>query len=140
MRLMDKEEKIAELLKGQVTLTTHRVRYERKIGGDPCLTSIMLEDLCWCDMVYRSNFILILLGIMVSIISVVVGFIYSYAFTGILLGLIFIVAYFSGRGSILALASAAGKMKFEVKGVGFQDIVDFIDQVEDAKNRRYLDR
>jgi hypothetical protein len=140
MKLMEDEQKITELLKGQLTLTTHRVRYESKIGGDSCLTSIMLEDLCWCDMIYRSNLVWLVLGIVVIVISIVVGMSYAYAMAGSLLGIVFLIAYFSGRGCIVALASAGGKMKFDIKGSSFQDIAHFIDRVETAKNQRYLAR
>ncbi len=50
------------LRSGGLTLTTHRVRSEAERGGKMSITSIMLEELCSCEVRFTSYSLFLKLG------------------------------------------------------------------------------
>lgn len=137
MELMTEEKEIIKVNNNEITLTTHRIRFQRKIGGNSNITSIMLEELSSCDIIHRSNTSLLIVGILVFLTSVVIGFSYTYGFAGILLALIILIAYLYGRKGTISLASPGTTIKF-ASGMRLEEMTHFIDEVESAKNQRYL--
>jgi hypothetical protein len=98
----------------------------------------MLEELSSCDIIHRSNTSLLIVGILVFLTSVVIGFSYTYGFAGILLALIILIAYLYGRKGTISLASPGTPIKFDTSGWSLEEMTHFIDEVESAKNQRYL--
>lgn len=137
MELMTEEKEIIKVNNNEITLTTHRIRFQRKIGGNSNITSIMLEELSSCGIIRRSNTSLLIVGILVFLTSVVIGFSYTYGFAGILLALIILIAYLYGRKGTISLASPGTPIKF-ASGMSLEEMTHFIDEVESAKNQRYL--
>lgn len=141
MNLMQGERILFESPSKVLTLTTHRVRYEMSTAGGAVLKSIMLEELASCSMTRTSNPILLVL----AAICFILGFISATSgreegafIIGIVLALVFVVAYFSTRRQVVALASAGATIYVAISGLSQEAIRQFIDQAEAAKNSRYL--
>lgn len=142
MNLMPNESVLFESEGKSLTLTTHRVRYQVETVGNAVIKSIMLEELASCAMVQSSNVIfLVLAGV-----CFVLGLIVTAAgrsggaplFIGILLTVVLVLAYFASRRQVLALASAGTTISVNAQGMRPDTTKQFIEQVEAAKNARYL--
>ena len=131
MKLMNDERNILESDKGQLVITSHRVRFDASAAGQRKIVSIMLDELCSCELNYKSHIILILL----AILSVIIGFVggSDTIVAGIVGAIVLAVAYFLTRKQMLSLSSAGGAINVEAKGMKSEDIKDFIDAVELAK-------
>ena len=131
MKLMNDERKILESDKGQLVLTSHRVRFDASVVGQRKIVSIMLDEICSCELNYKSHIILILL----AVLSVIFGFVggSDAIVAGIVGAIVFAVAYFLTRKQMLSLSSAGAAINVEAKGVKSEDIKGFIDAVELAK-------
>jgi divalent metal cation (Fe/Co/Zn/Cd) transporter len=131
MKLMNDERKILESDKGQLVLTSHRVRFDASAAGQRNLGSIMLDELCSCELNYKSHLILILL----ALLSIIFGFVggADTILAGAIGAIVFPVAYFLTKKQILSLSSAGGAINIEAKGMKSEDVKDFIDAVELAK-------
>ena len=131
MKLMNDEKKILESDKGQLVLTSHRVRFDASTAGQRKIVSIMLDELCSCELNYKSHIILILL----AALSVLFGFVGgSHAIVaGIIGAIVFAIVYFLTRKQMLSLSSAGAVINVEAKGMKPKDVKDFIDAVELAK-------
>jgi len=126
------------LRSGGLTLTTHRVRFEAERGGKMQITSIMLEELCSCETRFTSRpFLLILAGLLA-----VVGLLSSKDSSGLIAALIFagvlLAIYFATRKEVISLASAAARINLQRRQSDQQEAKQLIDQIEAAKNQRYL--
>ncbi|MCK6560408.1 hypothetical protein HUU39_13590 [candidate division KSB1 bacterium] len=129
------------LRSGGLTLTTHRVRSEAERGGKMQITSIMLEELCSCETRFTSHpFLLILAGLIAvagllssNLVRDSSGLITALVFAGILLAI-----YFATRKEVISLASAAAQINLQRQQTEQQDAGQLIDQIEAAKNQRYL--
>lgn len=142
------------LQSGGLTLTTHRVRSEAERGGKMQITSIMLEELCSCEIRFTSNSLLLKLGGLLAALGIVIGIMSSDAFQHIfdlyddayvswsqailLLGVILVAIYFATRKEVISLASAAARINLQRRQSGQQEAKQLIDQIEAAKNQRYL--
>jgi len=131
MKLMNDEKKILESDKGQLVLTSHRVRFDASTTGQRKIVSIMLDELCSCELNYKSHIILILL----AVLSVLFGFVggLDAIVAGIIGAIVFAIAYFLTRKQMLSLSSAGAAINVEAKGMKSEDVKDFIDAVELAK-------
>lgn len=142
------------LQSGGLTLTTHRVRSEAERGGKMQITSIMLEELCSCEIRFTSNSLLLKLGGLLAALGIVIGIMSSDAFQHIfdlyddayvswsqailLLGVILVAIYFATRKEVISLASAAARINLQRRQSGQQEAKQLIDQIEATKNQRYL--
>jgi hypothetical protein len=131
MNLMNDEKNIIESDKGQLVLTSHRVRFDVSTAGQRKIVSIMLDELCSCELNYKSHIILILL----AVLSVLFGFVggSDAIVAGIIGAIVFAIAYFLTRKQMLSLSSAGAVINVEAKGMKSEDVKDFIDAVELAK-------
>jgi len=142
MNLLANERVLQESSSKRLILTTHRVRYQVEVLGKAEIKSIMLEELASCAMVRSSNIILLVLAGGVFLLGVLaaangprnegalgIAFIVAIAF---------LIAYFASRRQIIALASAGATISVSTKGMKVETIKQFIDQIEAAKNARYL--
>ena len=128
---MTDEKKILESDKGQLVLTSHRVRFDKSTAGQRKIVSITLDELCSCELNYKSHIVLILL----AVLSVILGFIggSNAIAVGIIGAIVFAIAYSLTRKQVLSLSSAGAVINVETKGMKTKDIKDFIDAVELAK-------
>ncbi|MCU7927220.1 MAG: hypothetical protein KZQ97_12360 [Candidatus Thiodiazotropha sp. (ex Dulcina madagascariensis)] len=120
MKVMNDERKILESDKGQLVLTSHRLRFDASTAGQRKIVSIMLDELCSCELNYKSHIILILLAVLSVIFSFVGG---SDAIAAGIIGeIVFAVAYFLTRKQMLSLSSAGAAINVEAKGMKSEDI------------------
>lgn len=131
------------LRSGGLTLTTHRVRSEAERGGKMQITSIMLEELCSCETRFTSHlFLLILAGLLIAVAGLqLLGFTYytsDYLLTALVFAGILVAIYFATRKKVISLASAAARINLQRRQSGQQEAKQLIDQIEAAKNQRYL--
>jgi hypothetical protein len=142
MNFMPNETVLFESEGKSLILTTHRVRYQFEAMGNAEMRSIMLEELASCAMVRNSNIIfLVLAGI-----CLVLGIFFAAGgrdsqgamIIGVLLAIVFVIAYFALRRQVLALASAGTTISVNVRGMKLETAMQFIEQTEAAKNARYL--
>lgn len=131
MKMLDDEKTILESNNNQLVLTTHRVRFDGKsTTGETKIVSIMLDELCSCELTVKSYFILLLL----AAISIIYAFTANGALlTGILGAILFGAAFWFTRKQTLSLSSAAASIDVIVKGMNITEIREFIDSVESTK-------
>lgn len=124
-----------------LVLTTHRVRYDAigKGGGwadRTELVSIMLEELAACAITRISYPVLLLLalgGLLLALVS------RDNAIIGVALAILFAGGFIlSQRQVLLLISSGGGKIQVNTGGMSLQAIRDFVDEVEKAKDARFL--
>lgn len=69
MELLPQERLLLESDNGTLKLTTHRLRYEARAGGEMNIKSIMLEELASCAVTRSSQPILIVLALICLLIG-----------------------------------------------------------------------
>lgn len=129
---------------GGLVLTTHRVRHEVQGGGSGTLTSIMLEEVASCSTARVQHAVLLV----IAAISLILGGTISStsggsgdAFElGFIIALVLVGLYFASRQHILSLASAGATIRVNVVSMKAEQVTDFINQLEFAKNARYFAR
>ena len=142
MNPMQNETVLLETEGKRLILTTHRVRYQTEAMGSAEIKSIMLEELASCAMVRSSNIILLILAGICLALGVLVAASgprnEGALLVGVLLALVFVIAYFASRRQVLALASAGTTISVNAQGMKLEAVKHFIEQTEAAKNSRYL--
>ncbi len=125
----------------RLTLSSHRVRLDTGKGGNARLVSIMLEELCSCE-ITRSHYPGLLL---LALFFVVAGYACKsqyreddFLYIGITVAVVMVIFYLASRNQVLSLESAGGSIKVSTSSMNFDEARDFIDRVEAAKNERYL--
>jgi hypothetical protein len=124
-----------------LVLTTHRVRYDAigKGGGwadRTELVSMMLEELAACAITRLSYPVLLLLALACLLLALVVE---DRAIIGVALAIFFVGGFFLSQRQVLLLISAGGgKIQVNTGGMTLQAVRDFVDEVEKAKNQRFL--
>jgi len=143
MNLLPQEHTVLKSKNGLVHVTTHRLRYEDIAMGKATVKSIMLDDLSFSAISYKSKTIYIILGLLMVFISFM-----CFASGGsnpgastagavsFLFGLIFIALYFITRKQCLSFCSSGGSIDFEIRGMAMSDAINILDEVEKAKNAR----
>lgn len=137
MKQMDGEKELQRV--GGLLLSTHRVRYQAKRMGAQEVRSIMLEQLCSCVMKYKRRFIYLLFALIAfgnAGMFSVNNEIEAGAACGVV-GIVFIILFIFHSYKVLELSSAGAKINAQIKGAKVNDINEFIDSIESAKNTRY---
>jgi hypothetical protein len=123
-------------------LTTHRVRFQVETFGNAVIKSIMLDELASCAMVQNSNVLLLILAGACFVLGLLVSIggrgNEGALLVGIVLAVVFVIAYFASRRQVLALASAGTTISVNTQGMKLETAKQFIEQTEAAKNARYL--
>lgn len=133
MNLMNGERKLLESGNGELTLTTHKVRFDTKQWGVDHVTSIMLEELVSCQIRYASNPTLLIVAGFAVLAAIIAD-----ALAGVVVALILVAIYFFARTQVISLESASATINLKLSGMTIDKAKEFIDQVEAAKNERYL--
>lgn len=124
-----------------LVLTTHRVRYDTVGKGSGWtdrneLVSIMLEELAACAIVRTNYPILLLLALVGVLILLLVN---GGAIAGIVLTILSLGGFLASQRQVLLLVSSGGvRIQVSIASMSLQAVREFIDEVEKAKNQRFL--
>jgi hypothetical protein len=140
MKLLPNEEKLITSNADKIILTNHRIQMTDSVWGQSFTVSIFLEDISSIEIKYKSNILLIILGV----ICVLGGFYMAGQsrgsegmIGGLVLGAIFFAIWWFTRKHIISIASDGGaSLNFMVQGMGDEKINDFIHNVSLAKQTR----
>lgn len=141
MKLLTDEKLLFESDSGGVSLSTHRVRYESKRPGEASFKSIMLDQVSSCSINYTSYPILLILAILFVLGGAIL---YSLMHKpnglaiGIVIAVIFIIAYFMTRKQVISIASPGDTIKYQMSKLSLEKGKEFIDELEKAKDQRYF--
>jgi hypothetical protein len=142
MNLMPNESVLLETEGKSLILTTHRVRYQAETFGNAVIRSIMLEELASCALVRSSNTIFLVLAGICFVLGLLVAAggrrMEGALVIGVILAVVFVIAYFASRRQVLALASAGTTIMVNTQGMKLEVAQQFIERTEAAKNARYL--
>lgn len=137
MKLLIGETKVSETGIEQLTLTTHRVRYDRREIGASRMISITLDAISSCGVVSKRHLILLLLAVIAGgagVFLLTQGADDSYATYGLFLACgVLILIYFLTRAVALAISSSGQSILIVVKGVKPDALVATVDEIEKAK-------
>jgi hypothetical protein len=140
MELLPGESALSGVVEG-LSLTSHRVRYDRRVTGGTQVIGITLDAVSSCGLASKTYPILLLLAVLA------VGFgvleisqeSRDQAVGLLLLGVALVVAYSLTRTVVLAISSAGQSIVVAAKGINPDSLVAFVDDVEQAK-LKYLDK
>lgn len=139
MKMLPNEEVIT--LNNGITLTNQRLRHTFDKGGDPSITSLLLDNIQSISIQYKSKPLLLITGILLIAVSIIfsqgeIGIV----LTGAVIGGVFIAYYFHTRKHYLTIASAADAINIIVKGQSTTMLLEYIDTVEEAicKHKQWL--
>jgi hypothetical protein len=136
--LFPDEQVVSTSSDNSVTLTTHRICKEEKDWGRAYNQSIMLEHITSCENAYNSQVWLLILaglcfvgGLLAASNNNTSAFGTATLFAIVLAGL-----YWLTRSNFITIASPSTKMKLKVTGMKKEQVLAFINQVEQTKHKR----
>ena len=136
--LFPDEEILTQSPEGMVILTTHRICYEYKELGRSYNQSIALEHITSCENFYNTQIWLLILGGIIFLGGLFAGTQNNSGALSIAI-LVAIVCgglYLLTRQNFIIIASPSTKMKIKVTGMKREQVLSFINKVEQAKNKR----
>jgi hypothetical protein len=138
--LFSDEEIVTTSSDNTVTLTTHRICKEEKDWGRSYNQSIMLEHITSCENSYSSQVWLLILGGICF-----VGGLFAAsnnntpAFgTATFFALVFGGLFWLTRRNFITIASPSTKMQIKVTGMKQEQVLSFINRVEQTKHKRLI--
>jgi len=137
--LFEGEEIITQSDSNIVTLTNLRVRYTDSEYSRAHIVSILLEKISSIELHYSSKTYYLIAGVVAAGFGVVsmLKNLNDYGILIAIVGLILIGLYFSSRKYLITISSdGGGKINFQAKGMKKKSIVDFINKVENATDKR----
>jgi EamA domain-containing membrane protein RarD len=136
MKLLPNEKMIIETDEKELVLTSHRVRYNAKSTNNAEFMSIMLNEVASCGIVKKTKPLLLALAIIIALIGLYVGAKESQtaAIVFILIAFFFGVGYFLTIRKMLEIASAGSSILLNVSKMSMNQIIEFVDELEGAKN------
>lgn len=117
-----------------VSLTSHRICYNKNDGGIINTTSIMLEQISSCS----SEITKPLWMYYLAILLVAVGFL-TLAKGGVILiflGIIMVIIYRISKKCKIIIGSSSGKIELNITGMENDLVKSFINKIEHAKHER----
>jgi hypothetical protein len=139
MKYMPNEKVLFESDSKKLVLTTHRVRFESKTLGKKHLTSFMLEEVVSCKLIYHSHPSFIGVGTVFGIAGFyLVNYVDFSWVIGLTLMALSLLAYLATIERAVLLSSGGAIIYVPLRVLDKQDPIMFIDEVETAKNARYL--
>jgi hypothetical protein len=136
----EKEIMVAD--ESKVTLTNYRLRYAASGSGDTHISSILLEQICGITYQKKSNPLLLQIGL-ILVGAALLAFNTSSNSTGaiggvamVAIGIALIIRYYSGIKKGLYVNAAGMTMFIPVNGVQEDNILKFINTIENAKVKR----
>jgi hypothetical protein len=140
LALFSDEQIVTQSTDNTTTLTTHRLCYEHREWGRSYNQSIMLEHITSCENYASSQVIFIV----ISVACLFFGFLAgaggnpSALIVMTVIALVVGAMYFITKASYITIASPSTKMKIKVNGMKSEQVMDFINKVEQTKHRRLL--
>jgi len=133
---------IAESDNKQISLTSHRLRYQSTSGDKVNTTSFMLEKISSIQTTYQDAVLLLIIGILACLGGVAASSsreTQDFVGAGVVVGLVFIIIYaFSRKHTAVITAECGTKISFEIKASKKEVMYEFINKIEQAKNERFL--
>jgi hypothetical protein len=141
-KLFNGEKVIGEWLNSSLTLTNIRIFYEEQAFGTLNYYSIMLDQISFCGIKFKSKILHLMLAIVFGISSLY--FIprgESYNKEGsqplmifmIVIAVIFLVLYFLSRKSYFIIASSGGSIEIALVGIEPSKIKDISNTIESTR-------
>jgi hypothetical protein len=117
-------------------LSSHRVRMVDSGVGSFKIVSIMLEEVASCSTIYTSQPLLLLLAMILALAGLygLTPRHHAVAFVGFALMAMVLFAYWLSRKRVLAIASAGEAIRLSLSGWSNEDVLAFVEELEDAKN------
>jgi hypothetical protein len=147
-QLMQNENILTESDNGQITLTTHRLRYDNSVFSKAKIVSIMLENISSIEVDYKSWFLMLILAIIGGAMGVAMSVmganeqasdLQTAGFIILVFAVIFLLIYLFSRRHVVSVASKGGaKIVFFTKRIGRGSVIEFIDKIEKAQNERVM--
>lgn len=137
--LFQGETLISESDNNEITLTSHRVRYNSSSSGKGDIISIALEKISSIEIHYKSWILILLLGILFAAGGMVMGVNDrgGAMVMGLAVGGVCVLLYFLTRKHVVTISSDGGaKINFETNGMKRDTLLDFINKIETAKANR----
>lgn len=141
VQLLPNERILMQSGSNELTLTTHRLRYERRRLAEGEMKSIMLEELCSCGYVKTGHLWLVVLGAVMCVLGYATrseGLTQSSGSLIMLVGAVCILVFFLSRRHVLSFASAGHRIEVMTQGMSTEQVAEFLDATEAAKNDRRL--
>jgi hypothetical protein len=135
MTLFEGEQILLRTKGDHLLVTTHRVRDE----SESEFTSIMLEEVCSVRTTKTAHrWLLVLAAPLIALVaySAVAFTHHEISPTLAVIAGVLVVAYFVTRYSVVEVASAGARIRFEMSRAN--EVAEFVDTVESAKNARYM--
>jgi len=101
----------------------------------------MLEHVTSCEIAKRSNPIFLVLAALAFVVG---GIVSAKAeetaplIIGIIVAVVFVVFYFATRSQVLAVSSPSSRITIDTKDIPLEKVLQVIDEVEAAKDRRLV--
>jgi hypothetical protein len=134
------EQTLSRYAEGAITLTTHRVMYDYKIKGFNSHQSVMLEHITSCkNYPYGQITYLVLSAALLSLgaIAAYLGEPDILAPAGFI-AILFAVLYWMTHRKHVVIGSLTTKMPIQMEGLDRKQVLDFISDVNQAKEQRVL--
>lgn len=123
-----------------IVLTTHRVRLDVNESGQTRITSIMLEEVSSCSTVHTNNTGLLFFAAVSFIAAFAIPLGTNFSFLCITLMISCVIVFYNTRKHSLVINSAKESISVDLKSMGLDKTRKFIDDLETAKNERYMFR
>ncbi|GET26139.1 hypothetical protein [Prolixibacter sp. NT017] len=131
------EKLISEADNKLITLTTHRVR----MNTGSRIVSIMLSQVSSVEIHYITN----IWYLIVAIVSALGGIFYSLSeedpsgfIIGGIIAVVFYYIFIKTKKHTLSIGSSSNKINFQIKGVGHENIIRFVNDLEKAIAKQTL--
>jgi hypothetical protein len=141
LTLFPDEQIVTQSSEGSVTLTTHRICYEYKDWGRSYNQNIMLEHITSCENHFNTQVWLLLLGGLCLVGGLIAGTNNNNTAAlsgGVLAALVCGLLYWLTRRNVVIIASPSTRMLIKVTGMKREQVLKFINNVEQAKHKRIL--
>ncbi len=139
LTLFPDEKIVTQSSEGEVTLTTHRISYEYKEWGRSYNQSIMLEHITSCENNNTTQVWLLIIGVLAFLSGIfAAGKDMDVFWSLALVALVFGLLYWITRRNVVIISSPSTKMQIKVMQMKKDDVLSFINKVEQTKHKRVL--
>jgi len=142
--LFPDEEIVSQSSNGTVTLTTHRICYEYKGWSKAYNQNIMLEHITSCENYYKTQSWLLYIGGLCLLFGIIASWTSRSSLAAQEISLLVFIAIFCGilyqttTQNFIVIGSPSTKMKIRVVGMKRDQVLGFINTVEQTKHSRLV--
>ena len=139
LTLFPDEKIVTQSSEGEVTLTTHRICYEYKEWGRSYNQSIILEHITSCENNNTTQVWMLIIGVLAFLGGIFAAGKDMDVFWALaLIALVFGLLYWFTRRNVVIISSPSTKMLIKVLQMKKEDVLSFINKVEQTKHKRVL--